>query len=318
MKYIFGPVFSRRLGHSLGIDPIPSKTCTWNCIYCQLGKTKNYSLERKEYVPTNDLMDELKNALAAHAPGEIDWITFVGSGEPTLHNHIGDMIRQTKSLTDIPVAVITNGSLLYLPKVREALLAADAVLPTLTAGSAELYKKINRPHQSLDFDSFIQGLKDFRKIYRGKFWVEVMLISGLNDSIEALQDLADVLRDINPDAVHLVLPTRPPSENWVSLPDQQGLMRAQAILSGIAELVNPSQSHFELHDPDNLYQEILGILERHPMMHTELAQALTQLGKTEPEMNALFSELQNSGEAETIEQHGVQFWIASSNAVEDQ
>src|SRR3972149_1969672 len=138
MKYVFGPVPSRRLGQSLGIDTIPLKTCNWNCVYCQLGRTVPLINERRNYVLPEAILAEVQVALAAHRPGEIDWITFVGWGEPTLHVSIGLLIRQVKALTDLPVAVITNGALLYLPDVRAELIAADAVPPTLDAGTPEL------------------------------------------------------------------------------------------------------------------------------------------------------------------------------------
>ena len=130
MKYVFGPVPSRRLGKSLGIDPIPLKTCNWNCVYCQLGRTRPLTNTRREYIPSQDILTEIQQALVEYQPGEIDWITFVGSGEPTLHSELGWLIQHVKKLTDLPVAVITNGALLYLPKVRTELTAADAVLPT--------------------------------------------------------------------------------------------------------------------------------------------------------------------------------------------
>ena len=149
MAYVFGPVPSRRLGQSLGVDTIPLKTCNWNCVYCQLGRSEPLINERREYVPREIIMAEVKETLQNHRPGEIDWVTFVGSGEPTLHSGIGWLIRQVKAFTDIPVAVITNGSLLYLPAVREELAPADAVLPTLDAGSAQLYRQINRPYPAL-------------------------------------------------------------------------------------------------------------------------------------------------------------------------
>ena len=176
MKYVFGPVPSRRLGQSLGIDPVPLKTCNWNCVYCQLGRTRPLTNERKNYFPPEDIVAQVQEAMETHKPGEIDWVTFVGSGETTLHAGLGLMIWRVKSLTQLPVAVITNGSLLYLPDVREELAAADAVLPTLDAGNARLYQKINRPHPEITFERIKEGLSAFRKEYQGKLWVEVMLI----------------------------------------------------------------------------------------------------------------------------------------------
>ncbi len=223
MNYVFGPVPSRRLGQSLGIDTIPLKTCNWNCVYCQLGRTMPLTNERREYVLDENILFEVERALRSRANGGIDWVTFVGSGEPTLHLYLGEIIRRVKTLTALPVAVITNGSLLYLPEVRQELSVADAILPTLDAGTAELYRKINRPHPQITFERLVDGLVAFRKEYRGKLWVEVMLVKGLNDTSQALEDIAKVLHRVKPDAVHINLPTRPPVETWVKPTDEEGL-----------------------------------------------------------------------------------------------
>ena len=228
MKFVFGPVPSRRLGQSLGIDPVPLKTCNWNCVYCQLGRTIPLKNERREFFPREDILAEVEQALASHAPGEIDWVTFVGSGETTLHAGIGWLIRQVKLLTHLPVAVITNGSLLYLPEMRCELSPADAVLPSLDAGNARLYRKINRPHPEISFKRLVNGLIAFRKEYQGKLWVEVMLVRGLNDTeAAALREIATILKSIQPDEVHILQPDRPPVETWVQPPDEEGLLRAR-------------------------------------------------------------------------------------------
>ncbi len=168
MKHVFGPVPSRRLGRSLGIDPVPLKTCNWNCVYCPLGRTTPLTNERRDYVPRDEIVQQVKATLEGHRREEIDWVTFVGSGEPTLHAGLGWMIRQAKTFTRIPIAVITNGSLLHRPDVREEMCAADAVLPTLDAGAETLYRRMNRPHPHLSFASFMEGLVTFRHIYTGK------------------------------------------------------------------------------------------------------------------------------------------------------
>ena len=198
-KRVFGPVPTRRLGQSLGIDPVPLKTCNWNCVYCQLGRSQPVTNVRKEYFDPDDILSQVQEALNAHAAGKIDWITFVGSGETCLHEGIGELIRGIKSMTDLPVAVITNGSLLYLPEVRAALLPADAILPSLDAGNAHLYRRINRAHPELSFERLVDGLIRFRQEYAGRLWVEVMLVKGLNESEEALKEIASVLTQINPD-----------------------------------------------------------------------------------------------------------------------
>lgn len=312
MKYVFGPLPSRRLGQSLGIDPIPPKTCNWSCVYCQLGRTRPLINERKEYIPKEEIVAEIRETLASHKPGDIDWITFVGSGEPTLHTGLGWMIRQVKSMTDIPVAVITNGSLLYLPEVREDLLAADAVLPSLNAGTEELYKKINRPHHVLTFDKLVSGLLAFRKEYKGKLWIEVMLIKDLNDTQEALQDLATLLKQIKPDAVHIVLPTRPATEPWVKVPDEEGLMRARAILSDIAEVVHPVEGNLDLSGSDNLIDAIVNIISRHPVRQVELEKALAKYLPEGQSISEMLESLQSSGNAKMIERHGTVFWTSPS------
>ncbi len=309
MKYVFGPVPSRRLGQSLGIDTIPLKTCNWNCIYCQLGRTVPLNNERRDYFPRQEILAQVEEALAAHKPGKIDWLTFVGSGEPTLHLGLGWLIREVKNLTEIPVAIITNGSLLYLPEVRRELSAADAVLPSLDAGSADRYRQINRPHPDITFKGLVNGLLAFRREYSGKLWIEVMLVQGLNDSQKALGDIAEVLCQIRPDEVHINMPTRPPAETWVHPPDEEGLARALAILGGFAKVVHPAEGTFDLGSDEKIVDAILGIITRHPMRQEELEQALAQWA---PEQIAdVLIELGASGRAQVVERFGVRFWSAA-------
>ncbi len=193
MQYVYGPIPSRRLGQSLGVDPIPLKTCNWNCAYCQLGRTSPLVNERREWVPRAEIVDEVSAALAAHPPGAIDFVSFVGSGEPTLHSGLGWMIRRVQELTAVPVAVITNGALLGDPALRDELSAADVVMPTLSAGSEALYRRIHRPHPDLHLANMVQGLVAFRRIYSGRLWIEVMLLRGVNDDDASLRALAKLL-----------------------------------------------------------------------------------------------------------------------------
>jgi len=306
MKYVFGPVPSRRLGQSLGIDTIPPKTCNWNCVYCQLGRSVPLVHERREYYPRQDILLEVEQALADHRPGEIDWVTFVGSGEPTLHSGLGWLIRQVKELSDLPVAVITNGAFLYLPEVRLELSLADAVLPSLDAGNARLYRKINRPWPELTFERLLQGLQAFRQEYHGKFWVEVMLVKGLNDSEACLTEIARRLERIQPDQVHINLPTRPPAEAWVQLPDQDGLLRAMGILGDVAEVVHPAEGEFDLSGDENVVEAILNIITRHPMSQEQLVRAL---GRWQPEaVDQALGELEASRRVQVVRRYGSLFW----------
>jgi wyosine [tRNA(Phe)-imidazoG37] synthetase (radical SAM superfamily) len=316
MNYVFGPVPSRRLGQSLGIDTIPLKTCNWNCVYCQLGRTRPVVNQRKSYVPPQEIVRQVQEALAIHKPDDIDWITFVGSGEPTLHAEFGWLVRQVKALTDIPVAVITNGSLLYLPEVREELAAADAVLPTLDAGSANLYRKINRPHPEITFERLVKGLIAFREEYGGKLWLEIMLVQGLNDSVDALHHIATVLRRIGPDVVHISLPSRPPAETWVRPPGEEGLMRATAILGDTAQVIHPAEGDFDLSAYANLTDAIISIVTRHPMRQEELERTLAEWAPEQTQQT--LDDLQASGKVQVVERYSTRFWSAAPSHYPDE
>jgi wyosine [tRNA(Phe)-imidazoG37] synthetase (radical SAM superfamily) len=310
MKYVFGPVPSRRLGRSLGIDPIPMKTCNWNCVYCQLGRTSAPTNERQEYVPTEDVIAEVKAALASHPPDQIDWLTLVGSGEPTLHAGLGRMIAELKSFTDIPIAVITNGSLLHLPAVRRELMRADAVLPTLDAGSERLYQRIDRPMGELTFAQLIEGLTVFRREFTGQLWIEVMLIRGLNDSEQALSDLAEVLRRIQPDQVHINVPVRPPAVASVEVPDDESLLRARAILGDVAQVVHPSEVTVNLAGDHDLADAICELVQRHPMTGDELTSALN----SEPgEITEALNGLHAAGSVREVSRYGKRFWASADS-----
>ncbi|HRQ39517.1 MAG TPA: radical SAM protein [Chloroflexota bacterium] len=316
MKYVFGPVPSRRLGQSLGIDTIPLKTCNWNCVYCQLGRTVPLTNERKVYFPVEEILAEVKMALDDHQPGDIDWVTFIGSGEPTLHSGIGRLIWDVKQLTDLPIAVITNGSLLYLPEVRRDLAGADVVMPSLDAGTAVRYHHLNRPHPEATFDRLVDGLLVFRQEYSGKIWIEVMLMQGLNDTEEALQEIAAVLDRIRPDEVHLNLPTRPPAETWVRPSDEEGLMRARAILGERATVVHPAEGSFDLSGCDTAVDAIIGIITRHPMRQEELERALARWNPGR--VQEALADLEASGQAQVVERYGTRFWSATLSRYPDE
>ena len=308
MRYVFGPVSSRRLGQSLGIDTIPFKTCNWNCVYCQLGRTIPLTNKRSQYIPSDAILAEVKKALAARPSDEIDWVTFVGSGEPTLHNGLGELIRGVKELTELPVAVITNGSLFYLPGVREELSAADAVLPTLDAGNAKLYRKINRPHPQITFERLVSGLISFRQEYHGQLWVEVMLVRGFNDTEAALLEIAAILKRIQPDEVHINLPTRPPAETWVQLPDEAGFDRALTIFGDIARVVRPARRIFDLSGYDSPSEALVDIITRHPMREDDLRLTLEKW--TPGQVDEALAKLAASGRVQVVERYGKRFWTS--------
>lgn len=209
--YLFGPVPSRRLGMSLGVDLVPRKVCTLDCVYCEVGSTTTLTNERKEYIPAAKIIEELNRFFTTNTTA-IDHITISGSGEPTLNSALGDVVRYIKhSIPDIPLAVLTNGTLLYDPNVRDALLPADVVLPSLDAATAAVFDQINRHHRSITVDQCIDGLVAFRKEYRGKLWLEIFILPGYNDTAAELQAIRQAILQIQPDSVQLNTLDRPGS-----------------------------------------------------------------------------------------------------------
>jgi wyosine [tRNA(Phe)-imidazoG37] synthetase (radical SAM superfamily) len=206
-KYLFGPVPSRRLGLSLGVDIVPLKTCTQNCLYCQLGMDTPQTLERKAYAPIAEVLDEIRQRIASGL--KADYITISGSGEPTLHAELGQLIDSIHQVTPIPVAVITNGSLLWRQDVRTDCAKADVVLPSLDAGDAETFQKINQPHPEIHFERFIDGLVQFRQAYSGQIWLEVFICEGINTSELSLKNIGNIIGRIKPDKVQLNTAVRP-------------------------------------------------------------------------------------------------------------
>ena len=309
MKRVFGPVPSRRLGQSLGIDPIPLKTCNWNCVYCQLGRTRPVTNERRTFFKKEIILGQVKEALEHHNPGDIDWITLVGSGETTLQKGLDEMINGIKEFTDIPVAVITNGSLLYRPEVRRELSVADAVLPSLDAGNPSLYRRINRPHPACTFERLVDGMVAFREEYQGHLWVEVMLLKDVNDDEVSLGEIAEYLEKINPEEIHVTQPTRPPAETWVKPPDEAGLERAHTIFGGVAKIILPAKGSFDLSSDENLLESIVGIITRHPMKESELIDTLSKWSSDE--VRETLNQLVESGRAQLVTRSGVRFWSAS-------
>jgi wyosine [tRNA(Phe)-imidazoG37] synthetase (radical SAM superfamily) len=193
--------------------------------------------------------------------------------------------------------------------VREELKAADAVLPSLDAGNEALYRRINRPPHELTFESLVKGLIAFRKEYSGRLWVEVMLVGGMNDNEMALNEIATLLKQIEPDEVHIVQPTRPPVEKWVEPPNESGLLLAQKILGDVAAVILPATGSFDLGSEANLVDAIVGIITRHPMKESELMDALMKWSPTE--VRKTLKDLAASGKAQTITRYGTQFWSAS-------
>jgi wyosine [tRNA(Phe)-imidazoG37] synthetase (radical SAM superfamily) len=263
-RYVYGPVASRRLGRSLGVDLVPFKTCTYDCIYCQLGRTTHQTIKRGEYVPVDAVLAELKAKLVLGP--KPDYISLAGSGEPTLHARIGDLIAGIKLLTRVPVAVLTNGSLLWMPDVREALMEADLVMPSLDAGDEPMFQRVNRPHPEILFEVMVDGLAAFSARFRKLVWLEVLLVEGLTGNEKEAEKIAALARRIQPGRVQLNTVSRPPAEASVKPVSAQQLSALCRLFPKTAEVISDAIPQNPL--PAGLAavtdQEILDLLARRP------------------------------------------------------
>ena len=273
-QHIFGPVSSRRLGRSLGIDLVPFKTCTYNCVYCECGATTYRTTRREIFFPVKDLFEELTEFLSSSP--FLEYITFSGSGEPTLSLSIGEVIRFLKhNYPSYQVAVLTNGSLLSDPDVRRDLLPADVILPTLSTAVKQTFLKIHRHDPGISLERMLAGLVQFRKEYSGEIWLEVFIIPGINTSDEELSGLRKTIKDINPDRVQLNTLDRPGTEGWVLPATRTDLDRVEKILDfATAEKVEQSpQSNLKTLYAIDPVEQIREILKRRPCTVDDIVSA---------------------------------------------
>ena len=269
-KYIFGPVPSRRLGRSLGIDLVPFKTCTYDCIYCQLGRTTNKTIQRREWVPVDSVIEQLKDKLGSKP----DYITLSGSGEPALFSKLEELVSKIKRLTDIPIAVLTNGSLLWLPEVRKTLKTADLVIPSLDAGSNQIFQYVNRPHPDISFSKMLEGLVKFRDEYDGKYWLEVFLLAGVTTPEMEINRLKTCIKSICPDKVQVNTVTRPPAEDFAEAVPEERLEDIAARLYENAEVIADYQDVHKQQDFSARREDVLTLLKRRPCSIEDIAAGL--------------------------------------------
>ena len=271
MSHLFGPVPSRRLGLSLGVDLVPPKTCTFDCLYCEVGRTTDLTIERRRY-RVAEIIEEL-TAYLEKPPGPLDYVTLAGSGEPTLNLGIGEIIAAVKNLTTTPVALLTNGSLFSLPEVRAAVARADVILPSLDAGRDATFRRINRPHPGLSLSLVVSGLAALRREFTGQVWLEILVLKGINDQEEELTALKALLQEVAPDKVQLNTAVRPVAHRVAQALTQAEMEAVAHFLGGEVEVVAAAQhtapERLEVKD-----RELIDMLARRPMTAVDLAQVL--------------------------------------------
>jgi wyosine [tRNA(Phe)-imidazoG37] synthetase (radical SAM superfamily) len=305
MKYLFGPVASRRLGRSLGIDLIPLKTCTLDCVYCECGSTTVKTIERKEYVPYNAVIAELQAWQAND--GHADFITLAGSGEPTLHSRFDDIISSAKIITGIPVCLLTNGTLFYLPDVRHGAAQADLVVPSLDAADHATFQKINRPHAECTLEWHLDGLRAFCDEYSGRLWIEIFLIPGINDSPESIQNLAAVAAELHPEKIQINTAVRPPAESFVEAIPEERMQALTECFTPTAEII-ASYRVAAKHAIPGTREQVLALLLRRPCTLKEIADGL-DISKTDA--TAFVNELLASGHIIQEEREDALYYIGA-------
>jgi len=305
LKYLYGPVPSRRLGLSLGVDIVPAKVCTLDCVYCQVGKTTEKTIERRQFVAVEEVLAELKQELTQGL--KADFIAISGSGEPTLHSRLGEVIDGIKGITDIPVAILTNGTLLYRQDVRADCAKADVVLPSLDAGDEQGFQKVNRPHKDISIGKLISGLRAFRNEFSGQIWLEVFLAEGLNTDAEQIAKIKDAIQLIRPDKVQLNTAVRSTAEASVKRLDAGKLQAIAASLGANCEVVPDFSPRHHSTGVESGAEDVLSMLKRRPC---SLSDICSGLGIHRTEALKYVGHLQQRGVIDSEEKGGIVFFRA--------
>ena len=271
LGFIFGPVPSRRLGLSLGINIVPFKTCSFNCIYCEVGKTTDLTVKRKSFYDVDEIKKDFVETV--DKSGHIDFVTFSGSGEPTLNSDIGELIDFVKSFNKYKIAVLTNGSLMYKESVRKDLINADVVVPSLDAALSGVFKKVNLPHKDLEIDKIIDGLFKFKKEFKGQVWLEILFVEGVNDSEENLNALIEAVNRISPDIVQIGTVDRPPAYSSAHKVNDEKMMDIYTYLSAHLKMKVDIIGSFNKENDkfyDNIERSIIKMVNIRPCSKDEL------------------------------------------------
>ncbi len=308
-RLIYGPVLSRRLGRSLGINLTPHKTCSFDCCYCQCGRTTVRTVHRDSYVEIEDLLEQVREAVAKF---EVDYLTISGSGEPTLNRDIGKIIRRLKEEFRIPVAVITNATLLSNLEVRRALYAADLVVPTLSAADEKVFRRLHRPCPGVRLAAVIYGLKVFRRYFSGKIYLEIMLVKDVNDAPEHLMKLRRIVWEIKPDLVHLNTVVRPPADKSARPLSDDELNQIRMLFGGDAQIATVSVDLPVSRFRPATAQAVLQVIRNRPVTAEELSSALNLSLST---LHQVLAELERVGAVKRVKFRGAVFYEPTSQPV---
>ncbi len=303
-QHLFGPVPSRRFGRSLGVDLTPYKTCNFDCIFCQLGRTTVKTMERREYVPTEKILEELGDWI--QSSGEADYITLAGSGEPTLHSRFGDIIEFARKASSIPVALLTNGALLGNAEVRNAASKSNIVKISLSAGDRDSFQYINRPHPDLVFEDIIKGMQTFRKEFTGELWLEVFMLWGVNSTQKEVSQIAELAQSIRPDRIQLNTAVRPPAEGFVHPMPKEKLEELVDSFTPPAEVIAEFSSDFSPSTQAN-EETILAMLQRRPCTAKEIS---TVLGLHPNEVSKYIGNLERTNQIHATAAPGDPYYTA--------
>ena len=304
----FGPVPSRRLGRSLGVNNIPPKVCTYSCVYCQVGRTIRMQVERRVFYGPEEILQAARDKVErARESGEpIDYLTFVPDGEPTLDVNLGREIELLRSL-GIKIAVITNASLIWREDVREALMKADWVSLKVDSTREEIWRRIDRPHRTLQLTSILDGMLEFTKAYGGELATETMLVEGVNDNDDHVREVADFLARLKPARAYLAIPTRPPAEEWVRSPGEEAINRAYQILTEggdqVEYLIGYEGDAFAF--TGNVEEDLLSITAVHPMREEAVSEFLARARADWSIVRALI----NQGQLIEMDYEGRKFYM---------
>lgn len=313
-RYVYGPVPSRRLGRSLGVDLVPFKVCSYDCVYCQLGRTTTKTVERRAWVPLDEVLEEVRGKLASGAP--CDFVGLAGSGEPTLHSGLGEAIRAIREMTTIPVAVLTNGSLLFRDDVEEELLGADVVMPSLDAGDERLFRWVNRPAEGIEFQRMVEGLVSFTRRFRGEVWLEVLLLDGVTAAASQVARLADLARRIGPARVQLNTVARPPAELFARPVPEARLQALASLFPGRVDVLGaPAEGEAAgAADAGDDPGEVLRLLRRRPCTAGDVAEGL---GIHRAEVLEHLDRLVAAGRVRSVVTGGRTFFAAAPDGTAD-